>query len=266
MGSPRFRTVDTGGFLVTQAQFAAGDVLRSHYHDRPTVAVMLEGSFDVVFGGRSLPCPPGALHTEPAEERHENRLGSAGAHVVVIQPDRARAGSLQDATVFEEIHHQRRTPVTALAWRLARELHWRDATSAVVIEGLVLELLARAPGDSADRGGALPPWLRRARDRVHEEFRRPLRVADLAGDAGVHPDHLARTFRARFGTSVGDYLRRLRLDWSAVRLADSDHSITQIALAAGFADQSHFTRTFTRRIGLTPARYRLQARQGSLST
>jgi AraC family transcriptional regulator len=72
----------------------------------------------------------------------------------------------------------------------------------------------------------------------------------------VHPDHLARAFKLRFGLPIGSYLRRLRLDWAATRLESNEQAISAIALAAGFADQSHFTRTFRRHTGLTPHEYR----------
>ena len=82
-------------------------------------------------------------------------------------------------------------------------------------------------------------------------------MGDLAASAGVHPDHLARAFRLRFGVPLGTYVRRLRLDWAAGQLSGGgDVAIVHIALNAGFADQSHFTRAFKRHTGLTPAEYR----------
>ncbi|HET6312368.1 MAG TPA: helix-turn-helix transcriptional regulator, partial [Chloroflexia bacterium] len=70
------------------------------------------------------------------------------------------------------------------------------------------------------------------------------------------PVHLARAFRLHFGETPGQYVRRLRLDWSATQLATTDLSITELASMAGFADQSHFTRVFKSHTGFTPAQYR----------
>ena len=58
---------------------------------------------------------------------------------------------------------------------------------------------------------------------------------------------------------VGAYVRALRLNWAAERLAASRDSIAQIALQAGFYDQSHFSRTFKRQFGCTPLEYRTDA-------
>ena len=56
--------------------------------------------------------------------------------------------------------------------------------------------------------------------------------------------------------TVGTYVRRLRLDWAARELARSDTALARVALVAGFADQSHFTRAFRGYTGLTPSVYR----------
>jgi AraC-like DNA-binding protein len=110
---------------------------------------------------------------------------------------------------------------------------------------------ADANGDSN-----VPAWFARVEELIHDRFREPLRMEQLAVEAGVHPSHLARVFRSRYGASPGAYLRRLRLEWAADRLAASDAGVSTVALEAGFADQSHFTRAFRRRYGVPPARYR----------
>jgi AraC-like DNA-binding protein len=55
---------------------------------------------------------------------------------------------------------------------------------------------------------------------------------------------------------LGSYVRRLRLEWVAAELLGSEDSLASLALAAGFADQSHLTRAFKRHTGLTPLAYR----------
>jgi AraC family transcriptional regulator len=81
-------------------------------------------------------------------------------------------------------------------------------------------------------------------------------VSEVAQAAGVHPAHLARGFRTYFKTSLGSYIRRLRVEFAARELVQSEASLATVALAAGFADQSHFTRLFKRHTGFTPNAYR----------
>jgi AraC family transcriptional regulator len=259
LGSPRFHTVDVEGFLITEAHFAAHDELPIHRHQRPTLAVMLDGFFDVTFPGKVLPCSPGAFHTEPAEERHGNRMGRTGAHVVVVQPSPRRLESLRRfSRLFDDVHHRPASPLGGMARRLALEIRTGDDAAPLAMEGLALELMAMAArGESRGATDTRPPrWLRRTQDLIHARFTDRLRMTELAEVAAVHPDHLARSFRRHFGQSIAEYLRGLRLDWAAQALRETDDPVPAIAHRAGFADQSHFTREFRRRTGVTPARFR----------
>jgi AraC family transcriptional regulator len=264
MGSPRFSSREVNGLLVTDAHFPPGLVLPMHIHERATIAVMLEGSFDCTFPGRNLPCGAGALHSEPAEERHGNRVGTAGAHVVVIQPDHRAVDVLgSHASVLERINYLPQSVAAGLAWRLARELHLVDSAAPLAIEGLVLEILAEAVRFSEGAGtrSSMPLWLSRAQEYIHGNFSHPLRIADVAREVNVGPVRLARAFRRQFGTSLGSYCRRLRLEWVSLALASSDDPLSVVAARAGFADQSHLTRAFRAHTGLTPQRFRLASRR-----
>jgi AraC family transcriptional regulator len=83
-------------------------------------------------------------------------------------------------------------------------------------------------------------------------------LAEIAAEVGVHPVHLASTFRRYFHHTMGDYQRQLRVEFACRQLASGCASLGEIALAAGFADQSHFVRVFKRHLGITPGAYRKQ--------
>jgi AraC family transcriptional regulator len=263
MGSPSFTTVEAGSFRITDAWFPPRLKLSPHVHDRTSVALMLEGGFDLSIRGRDLVCRPSTVATEPAGETHGNLVGVEGAHVLVIQPDPADAELHRIcADVLDEVRCFSQGDVARAGWRLAHEVRNPDAVSPLAIESLALDILAtssrlRAVHPAARRP---PAWLLTARDVIHARFLDRLRTGAIAAEVGVHPVHLARVFRSHFRTTVGDYARRLRLEWAATRLARSEDSIADIALTAGFADQSHFTRVFKRHAGMTPDRFRRSAR------
>ena len=266
LGSSSSRCIDVDGFRVTRVRFPPLLKLPLHTHERATVAVILSGSFDGLMRSTSHPCPAASVVTEPPGEPHGNLFERAGADVLTVQPDPDRLELLEPfAGVLGEVNHVRDLAVTALAMRVADELRVPDDVTPFVVEGLTLELLAlmaRLRNLPDSRTGREPPrWLADARDLLHDRYAERLRVTDVADAVGVHPVHLARVFRLYYGTPVGAYLRGLRLTWAAGMLTDSDDGIAQIALQAGFFDQSHFTRVFKRRFGLTPMAYRLAARQ-----
>jgi AraC family transcriptional regulator len=104
-----------------------------------------------------------------------------------------------------------------------------------------------------------PGWLRIVRDLLHDRFQEELSLEEIAAAAGVHPAHLARVFRSHHGCSVGDYLRGLRVEFACRQLSSTDAALIDVALSAGFADQSHFTRCFKQATGLTPGQFRRSA-------
>jgi AraC family transcriptional regulator len=91
---------------------------------------------------------------------------------------------------------------------------------------------------------------------VHARFCENLALGDLAAAAGVHPAHLARTFRRCYGCTVGDYVRNLRTERARQELRTSDRPLAELALALGYADQSHFATAFRRQTGMTPGAFR----------
>jgi len=136
-----------------------------------------------------------------------------------------------------------------------------ESASTLVIEALAVELAVEAARHAerpSDPTG--PRWLKQARDLIHDHFADALSLHDIAQSVGIHPVHLARVFRRHYGSTVGEYLRHLRIEYAGQQMVHSNSTLVEIAQAAGFSDQSQFSKTFKRATGLTPAQFRAQAR------
>ncbi len=83
-----------------------------------------------------------------------------------------------------------------------------------------------------------------------------LTLAAIAQEAGVHPVHVARSFRRFTGCTFSDYVGQTRLRRAFDLLVTSRHSIVDVAYECGFADHAHLCRTFKRTTGLTPTEFR----------
>ena len=266
LGSPRFRTNEHGSFLLTEAFFPAGHSLGRHFHDRTVVGVTFSGTWDSILGKTRLGNEPGMLHVEPAGDSHINRFGSKGAQVLVIQPDHNEEALLSFKPILETGHQVRvGWPGMQFGRRLLEELNEPDELTSLSITNLVLDLLVLASRNNKTHQGPAPPWLKRSVDYLHARFLDRPSLGELAREAGVSPEHFAREFRRIFRTTVSEYLRRLRLEWASERLRVDNDSIATIALAAGFADQSHFTRQFHRQYGITPAGFRRALRVNTVA-
>jgi AraC family transcriptional regulator len=260
-GSPTFDTLVCGPFVVTNALFPAAHRLDKHFHDRTVLGITLEGGWESTVGSTRLANVPGMLHVEPAGECHVNQFGSHGARVVVIQPDQSDA-LVKPFQALLASAFQIKVGFAGLqiAERLRRELCWQDDLTPLAIESLCLDMLVSASRSQRVREEHAPAWLLRTVDYAQAQFLERPSLQELGKVAGVSPEHLNRAFRRSYGMSTAEYLRHLRLDWAADRLRKSDDSLAEIACAAGFADQSHFTRRFKRQFGATPAMFRAASR------
>jgi AraC family transcriptional regulator len=148
-------------------------------------------------------------------------------------------------------------PAQELAARMLSELSHDDSDSTPAIENLFWELLGEIRISTTPiRPDSGPAWLGGVREMLEARIQEPLSLGGIAAECGVHPMHLAATFRRHFGCSLGEYLRRQRVHAARAMLENSELPLTQIAIEAGFADQSHLTRTFKRLTGMTPGQYR----------
>jgi AraC family transcriptional regulator len=182
-----------------------------------------------------------------------------GSRQVIIEPDPEAEIAWPDVRrVFDGVSYSRSDVVWAIAKRIATELEAADAFTPLAVEGLTLELFSALLRSTSRAHGEerKPAWLLRVRERIEDEPRLTS-IDELAAIANVHPAYLARRFRQQFALSIGQYARRVRLQWAARRLSTTDEPVSSIALRAGFADQSHFTRAFRAHSGLTPRKYRL---------
>ena len=94
-------------------------------------------------------------------------------------------------------------------------------------------------------------------DHIHKHYADELELAGLARQACVSQSQFERRFRQLLGTSPGEYVLRVRISAGRSLLETSDRTIADIALAVGFYDHSHFTRTFRRMMSCSPKQYRL---------
>lgn len=248
---------------LAEIKYPPGLVIPAHSHPRAGFCLVLSGTYAESYRSKTLPCRPQTVTFSPAGEQHSNHFDGAGSHcfTIDIEPRWLEClreyGPILDAPT--DFHGG------ALLWaatKLYNEFRETDAASALAIEGLALEMMAEASRSSAAAPlRKMPRWLKQARELLHEKFSEGMSLTHIAGIVGVHPVYMASEFRRRFGTSIGEYVRNLRIDYACRELHLSDTPLVEIAMQAGFYCQSHFSRTFRRFTGMTPAQYRAVSRK-----
>ena len=256
------RTICRAGLHAYEAAYASGSQLPEHEHTSPFFTYVLRGNYVEQEGGVSRECGRGAVIFHRPNETHANVVGPQGTASLNVEigaeawreitADMVPARDIVGRALFGNVEW--------LALAVWREFHKDDSASRLGLDESVA-MLCGAVRTSIARG-VFEPHTRL--DRCTEYLRaRPTvtpRLAEVADVAGVHPMHLSKLFRKRFGYSMGEFLRRQRIAWACEQLARDAGTISSIAARAGFSDHAHFTRTFRRIAGCSPSWYRHRLR------
>ncbi|HZR25569.1 MAG TPA: AraC family transcriptional regulator [Vicinamibacterales bacterium] len=256
----RWRRV--GGLTLAEVEFEPGHQIHREQNAHARFVLVLNGSLTDAGPAQSGHYTASSLLFCCADEPRSYAVGQQGARVLVVDMDSAwLARAKQHAPVLARSTVFKRGLLLHLAHRLYGEFRLRDEVSRIAIESLTLGVLAEASrrvAKAADWTTA-PLWLQVALALVEQHFAEPLPLASVAKKVGVHPVHLARTFRRVYQTPFASYVRQLRIDFARRQLA-GPAALSDIACAAGFYDQSHFSRSFKQHTGFTPAEYRASLR------
>jgi AraC family transcriptional regulator len=228
-----------------------------HAHRAAYLCFVREGGFTERQGRAVETYDRSACVFRPVDDEHANEFGDAGAVCVNIDFSERLLDRLHEAGLGQRRFAVRSPFVQQLRARLFDELAAADELSGLVVESLAAEILVFATRRERVRRSR---WVEKAQRMIDDRFAHPLSLGAVAAAVGVHPVHLARQFRASHGCTVGDYIRQVRVAFARRQLAATDVPIAEVAVAAGFADQSQLTRTFRRLTGHTPAAWRAALR------
>jgi AraC family transcriptional regulator len=249
-----------GDCELREVLLVADTVLPTHVHAHGSITLLVQGSYEEMYpsGHATASCRAPSVVIKSPGRSHAERIGPEGAHVlsVSIREPLWKAWAASDERVDGPVHFES-GECLLVAERIFSEFKDPGPGSDLIVSGLLSQLVGSCISAAARNGSVRPyPWLDDVRDYASKEFRNPLTVKSLAARAGVHPDYLSRRFRGHYGMSLVRYIRRLRLRWASEQLQKNELALGQITRAAGFSDQSHFTRSFKQSFGITPGQYR----------
>lgn len=247
--------METAAVRIEETVYFPGLCIARHSHDSANLIFIIAGVHWSGYSRGGDTCLPHTVRFLPAGEAHENYfpVESRCLHIELSQSILELA-SEYGSTICAP-GQVTRADATALAQRLHRELRHKDSDSLPEIEGLILRLLL-AGDKHTERSEPISHWLLQVREMLHEQPNRRRSLTDLSHHVGRHPVQISRQFHQHFGCTISEYMRRIRIARAQSLLSCSDVEVSDIALASGFCDQSHFTNTFRRVTGMPPRRYR----------
>jgi AraC family transcriptional regulator len=252
-----------GPYLLTEHLYSSTLLLPKHTHRDAFLTFVLEGTFRERCGAKISICRPGALRFLPAGEVHENEFETRVRCLHVWINPGVLDGLDRRSVVPRKPAEISGLGATWLANRLYAEFSREDSASGIAVEGLVLEILAEiARSETTPEPALIPRWLKHATEIVEARFLERLSLADIASEVGVHHVHLSRQFHKYNRVTVGELIRKRRIQYASHLLAHSETPLAEIALVCGFSDQSHLSFLFKRYMGMTPSKFRGLAGHG----
>jgi len=256
----KFKSEAAGRLLLTEYRYPTAFVIKKHWHEAPYVAFVLRGGYTEFHSTARRECRAGCLLIQPAGEIHWEKHGPAPVRIFSVQytpqflngMDAWAAPPAAPAALHApELGH--------LARQLHREFVDDDPLASLAAEAFALECLVslrRQDRHDAFKGNQSPRWLTIVKEMLHDELSLVPSIATIGREVGVHPVHVSRAFRRYFGCTIGEYVRRLRVQRAQQLLANPRVSLSEIAALVGYSDQSHFSVAFKRLTGTSPGAYR----------
>jgi AraC-like DNA-binding protein len=234
-----------------------------HWHEQYGVGVIHQGAHKSFSGRGMVEAGPGdAITVNPGEVHDGAPIGDDGRSWRMLYFDPAViADPFSDMNEGGSKLLEFSAPVIAdptLAPLFRRLFYAMTASGEPALdmrrEELLLELLARIIRPFEPPASQAPAAIRRAKSLIDDEPAAPLALADLARESGLSRFQVLRGFAKATGFTPHNYLMQRRIDL-ARRLIAHGARLAEAAATSGFADQSHMTRIFVRKYGVSPGAY-----------
>ena len=245
---------------ISCATHTVDGVCRLHGHDFYELELICAGRGRQWLNGDCVPLERGSLYLCTPEDVHrvepDEPMQAISIHFLA---DTARQFGVETAGArAAELSEEAYGALAPLATAAARE---RGAYAELQYQGVAALLLERLLREGREYAAA-PSGRRmqRALRFIRENYANPaLRMRDAADACGLSPCHFSATFSQAVGCGFSEYLTSCRLSRASALLAESEHSVSEIAYESGFGSLSHFFRVFRRAYGYTPREYRERA-------
>lgn len=227
-----------------------------HAHDHASFILPLVGPYFSTADGAPAVCSAETLIFNPAGTVHRDSFELAMGRFLAVSMSAETLRVAKDGMILSTsaiIMTSHFAIQTAL--RLAH-LASSQASDPSDMEALCWELISVAGNKPTWSERHRPAWSESARDLLNDRCNQRLQIAEIARELGIHPVYFARGFRRAFGCTPCEYLMRCRMRNVMALVRRTKHSLSDIAVQAGFYDQAHLTKAFRQQFGLTPDAYR----------
>lgn len=250
------KITDINGLIITDTEYTH-DKVDWHYHENIYFTFILAGRLHEANKKESYDCIPGTLLFHNWQEAHYNIKppGYTRGFHIEIENKWMKNFSLQKKIPAGSLKIEHPS-IKSFIRKIYLHSKKDESDAQISIDELLIQVLNFTERESENKSSAVPQWVKKLKEILNEEQPDKISLKYLSNELEIHPVHISRGFSKYFNITIGEYLRKIKIEKSVLLLDDESKSLSEITYTCGFADQSHFNRCFKEVYNLTPLQYR----------
>ncbi|MET6995928.1 helix-turn-helix transcriptional regulator [Chitinophaga defluvii] len=242
------------GILISETAYHRKVFEGWHSHQHPHITFIIEGGNQEQRKHREQEVRPGEVLLYHSGERHRNKNTQHPSRNINFEIESSFLDRYE--LDFSSLYQGGTSSpgYKAGLLKIYRECCVNDVHTVSSIHALLLELfnIAQTPGKTT----RIPQWAIRLQQLLHDTWDDTPSLTQLAAILQVHPVTISKYFPVYFSCTLGEYIRRIKVEKAVAYIKEPGSSLTEIAYRCGFTDQSHFIRTFRTATGFLPGEYK----------
>jgi len=224
-----------------------------HAHARPHLTLLLRGAIREQRGPQRYERQAGQTVFFYGQEPHQSDRTLEGSRNLNLEfdPGFFRRVNLREDDLQAAVQHNAGTSAQLL--KAYQEFVTNDQFSA---DSVLMSLLVAVDRQARARREPAASWLGMVEELLRDRWNEPVSLQDLSVASGRHPVTISRQFHHYLGCTLGEYMRRLKVERALTLIRQPGTSLAAVAYECGFSDQSHFGRVFHQLTGFRPVDYK----------
>lgn len=242
----------TQGIAVVETEYQNKVYEGWHSHNNAHITLFLKGGTTEKRKNFSETVGPGSLLFYHSDELHLNQDTLFPSRNINIEIEDNLLKELQISEAIIEKSLQNTALTKFLILKIFKETLTADAFSGDTITILFLQLSQHHHLERFDKS---PFWVKSLQELLNDCWNENPNLQDLAQVLQLNPITISKHFPKYFGCTLGEYMRRIKIDRSLSLIQSKNSNLTEIGFQCGFSDQSHFIRTFKNQTGFLPKQF-----------
>lgn len=241
------------GIAVVETEYQKKVFEGWHSHNNAHITLFLKGGTTEKRKNSSQTLGPGSLLFYHSDELHlnQNTLFPSRNINIEIEENLLKELQINEAIIEKSVQN------SAMAKFLILKIFKESQSADIFTNDNVTMLFSQLSqtNNHIEHYEKSPFWVKSLNELLNDCWNENPNLKDLAQVLNLNPITISKHFPKYFGCTLGEYMRRIKINRSLSLIQSAESNLTEISLYCGFADQSHFIRTFKNQTGFLPKQF-----------